>query len=174
LCLRSNEPAPGGEIYTARTEDDKPLTFLVKTDARTPGWYPDPETTGSARWWDGNSWAAQARALDTAGQPAPTTNSRPAASSLRQSSRSIFELGKADARDLAQHLTSENVELRAVIDKHGSGQRVSWRRIGVEPSPQAVERNNARRWNERRRHLPAPTPQRRLWRKRVRPTVRVN
>ena len=28
-------PAPDGQTYTARTEDDKPLTFLTKTDART-------------------------------------------------------------------------------------------------------------------------------------------
>lgn len=28
-------PAPDGETYTARTDDDKPLTFLTKTDART-------------------------------------------------------------------------------------------------------------------------------------------
>ncbi|MGP6177705.1 hypothetical protein ACTU6U_10435 [Microbacterium sp. A196] len=28
-------PAPDGETYTARTEDDKPLTFVTKTDART-------------------------------------------------------------------------------------------------------------------------------------------
>lgn len=28
-------PGPDGEIYTARTDDDKPLTFLTKTDART-------------------------------------------------------------------------------------------------------------------------------------------
>lgn len=27
-------PAPDGETYTARTDDDKPLTFLTKTDAR--------------------------------------------------------------------------------------------------------------------------------------------
>ncbi|MGO0577800.1 tyrosine-type recombinase/integrase [Ornithinimicrobium panacihumi] len=28
-------PGPDGEMYTARTDDDKPLTFLSKTDART-------------------------------------------------------------------------------------------------------------------------------------------
>ena len=28
-------PAPDGQMYPARTEDDKPLTFLTKTDART-------------------------------------------------------------------------------------------------------------------------------------------
>lgn len=28
-------PGPDGEMYTARTDDDKPLTFLTKTDART-------------------------------------------------------------------------------------------------------------------------------------------
>lgn len=27
-------PAPDGQTYTARTDDDKPLTFLTKTDAR--------------------------------------------------------------------------------------------------------------------------------------------
>ena len=27
-------PGPDGEAYTARTEDDKSLTFLTKTDAR--------------------------------------------------------------------------------------------------------------------------------------------
>lgn len=28
-------PGPDGEMYTARTDDDKPLTFSTKTDART-------------------------------------------------------------------------------------------------------------------------------------------
>jgi len=28
-------PGPDGETYTARTDDDKSLTFLTKTDART-------------------------------------------------------------------------------------------------------------------------------------------
>ncbi len=27
-------PAPDGEMYPARTEDDKALTFVTKTDAR--------------------------------------------------------------------------------------------------------------------------------------------
>src|SRR5699024_11411172 len=28
-------PGPDGNTYTARTDDDKPLTFFTKTDART-------------------------------------------------------------------------------------------------------------------------------------------
>jgi hypothetical protein len=32
---QARSPAPDGAIHTARTEDDKPLTFLNRTDART-------------------------------------------------------------------------------------------------------------------------------------------
>lgn len=28
-------PGPDGKTYSARTQDDKPLTFFTKTDART-------------------------------------------------------------------------------------------------------------------------------------------
>ncbi|GAB4083436.1 site-specific integrase [Myceligenerans cantabricum] len=42
-------PGPDGETYSARTEDDKPLTFLTKTDARA--WLNRMhETIASGRW----------------------------------------------------------------------------------------------------------------------------
>ncbi|WP_244666972.1 hypothetical protein [Myceligenerans indicum] len=42
-------PGPDGETYPARTEDDKPLTFLTKTDARA--WLNRMhETIASGRW----------------------------------------------------------------------------------------------------------------------------
>lgn len=43
-------PAPDGETYTARTEDDKPLTFLTKTDART--WLAGVHTTIARGEWE--------------------------------------------------------------------------------------------------------------------------
>src|SRR5690625_7327751 len=36
---------PDGETYTARTDDDKPLTFVTKTDART--WLASIQTRGA-------------------------------------------------------------------------------------------------------------------------------
>lgn len=43
-------PAPDGETYTARTEDDKPLTFLTKTDARA--WLASVHTKISRQEWE--------------------------------------------------------------------------------------------------------------------------
>ncbi|WP_241111262.1 site-specific integrase [Microbacterium sp. CFH 31415] len=43
-------PAPDGETYTARTEDDKPLTFLTKTDART--WLASMHTRIARHEWE--------------------------------------------------------------------------------------------------------------------------
>lgn len=43
-------PAPDGETYTARTDDDKPLTFLTKTDARA--WLASVHTKIARREWE--------------------------------------------------------------------------------------------------------------------------
>ncbi|GAA5196738.1 tyrosine-type recombinase/integrase [Microbacterium jejuense] len=43
-------PAPDGETYTARTEDDKPLTFLTKTDARS--WLASVHTKIARHEWE--------------------------------------------------------------------------------------------------------------------------
>ncbi|MGN7861281.1 hypothetical protein ACTJI8_11910, partial [Microbacterium sp. 22303] len=42
-------PGPDGEIYTARTDDDKALTFVTKTDART--WLAAAHTKISLGQW---------------------------------------------------------------------------------------------------------------------------
>lgn len=43
-------PAPDGEIYTARTDDDKPLTFQTKSDART--WLASVHTKIARGQWE--------------------------------------------------------------------------------------------------------------------------
>lgn len=43
-------PGPDGETYTARTEDDKSLTFLTKTDARR--WLAAVHTKISLGQWE--------------------------------------------------------------------------------------------------------------------------
>jgi len=35
-------------------------------DAPQPGWYPDPQSSGLLRWWEGTDWSDQHRALPTA------------------------------------------------------------------------------------------------------------
>ncbi len=61
-------PAPDGEIYTARTEDDKPLTFLTKTDART--WLAGTHTKiARGDWQPPSAVAARRRAEAAAEQP---------------------------------------------------------------------------------------------------------
>ena len=59
-------PAPDGEMYTARTEDDKPLTFLTKTDARA--WLAGVHTTIARQQWEPPSVIA-ARRRATAAAP---------------------------------------------------------------------------------------------------------
>jgi uncharacterized Tic20 family protein len=39
-----------------------------------PGWYPDPQTPGAQRWWDGTAWTAHV-AEPRAGVPAPAVSS---------------------------------------------------------------------------------------------------
>ncbi len=52
-------PAPDGRTYPARTEDDKPLTFQTKTDART--WLAAMHTTIARGEWEAPSVAADRR-----------------------------------------------------------------------------------------------------------------
>lgn len=47
---------PDGQTYTARTEDDKPLTFLTKTDART--WLANIHTQIARGQWEPPAVAA--------------------------------------------------------------------------------------------------------------------
>lgn len=37
-----------------------------------PGWYPDPNTAGMVRWWDGESWADMVMPKDLAPRPPKT------------------------------------------------------------------------------------------------------
>ncbi len=63
-------PAPDGEMYTARTEDDKPLTFLTKTDARA--WLAGVHTTIARQQWEPPSViAARRRAMSTVSRNCP-------------------------------------------------------------------------------------------------------
>lgn len=52
-------PAPDGVTYTARTEDDKPLTFLTKTDARA--WLARVHTAIARQEWEPPSAVAARR-----------------------------------------------------------------------------------------------------------------
>lgn len=104
-----------GSTWTTQIQAKAPSAATVP-----PGWYPDPELAVSERWWDGNTWTAQARVVASTPQSTATTNSAPAEPSFRPNTRPIDKLGKTEARSLAQQLTAENAELRAVIDKHGS------------------------------------------------------
>ncbi|WP_422933323.1 tyrosine-type recombinase/integrase [Sinomonas sp. P47F7] len=52
-------PAPDGETHTARTEDDKPLTFLTKTDARA--WLASVHTKIAREEWESPSVLAARR-----------------------------------------------------------------------------------------------------------------
>lgn len=55
-------PAPDGETYTARTEDDKPLTFLTKTDARA--WLAGVHTKIARHEWEAPSASAARRRME--------------------------------------------------------------------------------------------------------------
>lgn len=61
-------PAPDGETYTARTEDDKPLTFLTKTDART--WLASVHTKIAHGEWEPPSTLAARRRTEAAAEKA--------------------------------------------------------------------------------------------------------
>lgn len=61
-------PAPDGEIYTARTDDDKPLTFLTKTDART--WLAGAHTKIARGDWQPPSAVAARRRAEAAADQA--------------------------------------------------------------------------------------------------------
>lgn len=55
-------PAPDGETYTARTEDDKPLTFVTKTDARA--WLASVHTKIARHEWEAPSALAERRRME--------------------------------------------------------------------------------------------------------------
>ncbi|MCD1285717.1 MULTISPECIES: tyrosine-type recombinase/integrase [unclassified Brevibacterium] len=57
-------PAPDGRMYTARTEDDKSLTFLTKTDART--WLAGIHTRIARGEWEPPAAVAKRRRADAA------------------------------------------------------------------------------------------------------------
>ncbi len=61
-------PAPDGETYPARTEDEKPLTFLTKTDART--WLAGMHTTIARGEWTPPSTVAARRRAEAAAEKA--------------------------------------------------------------------------------------------------------
>lgn len=61
-------PAPDGETYTARTEDDKPLTFLTKTDACA--WLASMHTKIARQEWEPPSTLAARRRVQAAAEKA--------------------------------------------------------------------------------------------------------
>lgn len=61
-------PAPDGETYTARTEDDKPLTFLTKTDARA--WLASVHTRIARHEWEAPSVLATRRRAEAEAEKA--------------------------------------------------------------------------------------------------------
>ncbi|GAB4083803.1 hypothetical protein GCM10028784_04330 [Myceligenerans cantabricum] len=60
--------APDGETYTARPEDDKPLTFATKTDARE--WLSAMHTTIARGQWEAPAVTAQRRRAEAAADEA--------------------------------------------------------------------------------------------------------
>lgn len=61
-------PGPDGEMYTARTDDDKPLTFLTKTDARA--WLAGVHTKITRGEWESPSVLAARRKVEAAAEKA--------------------------------------------------------------------------------------------------------
>ncbi|MGB3373908.1 MAG: tyrosine-type recombinase/integrase [Microbacterium sp.] len=61
-------PGPDGEMYTARTDDDKALTFLTKTDART--WLAAVHTKISRGLWEPTAVTAGRRRAESAAEKA--------------------------------------------------------------------------------------------------------
>ena len=61
-------PAPDGAMHTARTEDDKPLTFLNRTDART--WLAGVHTKIARQEWGPPSAVAARRRAEAAAEKA--------------------------------------------------------------------------------------------------------
>lgn len=66
--LQARYPAPDGEMYPARKEDDKPLTFLTKTDART--WPAGVHTKIARGEWEPPSIVAARRRADAEAEEA--------------------------------------------------------------------------------------------------------
>ncbi|GAB3064593.1 hypothetical protein [Sediminivirga luteola] len=61
-------PAPDGQMHSARTEDDKPLTFLTKTDART--WLASVHTKIAQGEWEPPSVVAARRRAEAEAEEA--------------------------------------------------------------------------------------------------------
>jgi len=59
-------PAPDGEMYPARTEDDKALTFVTKTDARK--WLASMHSKISLGLWEPPEVTAERRRAETAAE----------------------------------------------------------------------------------------------------------
>src|SRR5690625_7694687 len=59
---------PDGETYTARTDDDRPLTFVTKTDART--WLASLQTRVARGRWEPPEVTAATLRREVAARPA--------------------------------------------------------------------------------------------------------
>lgn len=103
-----------GFVWTNQVQNKAPSVAAVP-----PGWYPNPERADSERWWDGAGWTAQSQEIASVATRTPARHGRAKALPVKQNIRPIDRLGKGEARALAQELTVEAEELRAVIDKHG-------------------------------------------------------